>query len=603
MIALVVRRSAVFDKEDDMDGMRILSWLGLVMALCSSACAPTKVATGGGQGTSAGPVVTADQEGMMIAAALDDAVLKKRVARYASVRIPFNTAGLDQKQQEAIQLLVDASRIMDELFWEQASPDGPGLRARLEAVSDEDQRLLTSYLRINYGAYDRLNDFEPFLSVKDEKGKEHIGPKPLGATYYPTDMTKQQWEQHLAANPADKPAFLSSFTVIRRSGDSLVARPYSKHYAEKLDKASKLLEKAAGLVGNQSLSKFLNSRAQAFLSNDYFQSDMDWMDVVDSPIEVTIGPYEVYEDRLFNYKAAFESFVTVRDAKESAKLAGVAKHILAMEKNLPIPEQHKNFDRGSSSPILVVDLVYSAGDTRAGVQTLAFNLPNDERVREKKGSKKVMLKNISHAKFDKILTPIAKRVLSEQQQGLVTFDAYFNHTLMHEVSHGLGPGFIEKDGQRITVNLLLKELYSTIEEAKADVLGMYNSQFLVDLKVLPESLRQQSLVTFLAGVFRSVRFGIHEAHGRANAVAFNYLLENHAYIYDSEKKKFSVDLDKAPAVVKKLANALLMIEAEGDYAAAKAFIERYGKMRPEMQALLDGLTDVPVDIVPVFEVE
>ncbi len=549
------------------------------------------------------PEERAAAEGIVISSNLDLAGLEAKVERYAPVRIPFDPKTLSPDQAVAVKALVAAAKILDDLFWEQASPNGPALRKRLASPEGPMQTLLARYLAINYGAYDRLDDFEPFLTAKDAQGEVLTEKKPLGATFYPLDLTREEWERHLEQHPADREAFQGNFTVIRRKAGKLVAIPYSIHYRDGLTRAAGLLREAAGKVGNESLARYLESRAAAFESNDYFQSDMDWMDVKDSLIEVTIGPYEVYEDRLFNYKAAFEAFITLRDAAESDKLAKVAGHLTEMEKNLPIPDEHKNFDRGLSSPILVVDLIYSAGDTRAGVQTLAFNLPNDERVREKKGSKKVMLKNISHAKFDQILKPIAAKVLAADQQDRLSFDAYFNHTLMHEVSHGLGPGFIEVDGKRTTVNLRLKDLYSTIEEAKADVLGMYNSLFLVEKGVLPAALSRTALVTFLAGVFRSVRFGVHEAHGRANVIAFNYLLDGGAYVHDPATGTFRVDLDKAPGVIRSLAHDLLMIEAEGDYQAAKKMVDDLGHLRPEMAAALKKLGDIPVDIVPEFGVE
>jgi hypothetical protein len=471
---------------------------------------------------------------------------------------------------------------------------GPDLRHKLKSPGSQTERLMAHYLAINYGPYDRLDEMEPFLKVP---------ARPLGATFYPKDMTKDEFQSWIEKHPDQKDAFQGWFTLIRRKGTGLVAVPYSEAYRSQLRRASDLLKQAADLVGNQSLAKYLRSRADAFLSNQYRQSDMDWMDVQDSRLEVTIGPYEVYEDHLFNYKAAFECFITARDPEESRKLSKVAAYVKEMEANLPIDDQHKNFERGTSSPILVAELIYSAGDTRAGVQTLAFNLPNDEVVREKKGSKKVMLKNISHAKFDAILTPIARRVVSKDQQELVTFAAYFNHTLMHEVSHGLGPGLIDHQGKRVPVSLLLKELYTVIEEAKADVLGVYNTLYLISKKEFPETLRQETLATFLAGFFRSVRFGVHESHGRANLIAFNYLLEKGAYRYHPEEKCFSVVMEKAPGVVEELARELLMIQARGDYEGAKAFIGKYTQMGAEIQGVLDSLKDIPVDIEPQFEIE
>jgi hypothetical protein len=572
--------------------MRAIGFLPLLfVAVFFCACASSRT----NQMTAPGPEASeAGTRGAAVKTMLDKESLEKKIKRYVKIPIPFDKSRFDERGLAAVKNLVLASRVMDDLFWEQASEIGPVLRDRLSEPANEKERLLAHYLSINYGPYDRLDDMKAFLDV----------PKRIpGATFYPEDMTKEEFKQWVTDHPQDKEDFENWFTVIRRTDKGLRAIPYSEHYRGKLQEASRLLHRAAGEVDNESLAKFLNSRADAFLSNQYTQSDMDWMDVTDSDLEATIGPYEVYEDHLLNYKAAFESFITLRDPVESKKLSTVASYLTQMEKNLPIPDEHKNFERGQMSPIVVADLIYSAGDTRAGVQTLAFNLPNDEKVREAKGSKKVMLKNISHAKFAKILTPISARVLSEDQLSLVSFDAYFNHTLMHEVSHGLGPGRIEHEGKKVAVNLLLGELYSTIEEAKADVLGVYNSLFLVSKGELAESMQNQTLVTFLAGVFRSVRFGVHEAHGRANLLAFNFLEEKGAYRFDPERKRYSVDLVKAPGAVRELARHLLMLQATGDYPGTKAFIDKYAQMSKPMKDLLDSLHDIPVDIEPVFEVE
>ncbi len=530
----------------------------------------------------------------MVKAVCGVETLEKKIGRYVPVRIPYDPSGFSEQEQRAIVLLYQAARIIDDLFWEQASGAGPGLRRKLQKAEGKAQRLLARYLDINYGPYDRLDEMEPFVEVP---------ARPAGATFYPDDMTREEFLSWIEKHPDDREAFQGWFTLIRRKGSGLVAVPYSEAYRSRLQAAADLLKQAADLVENRSLAKYLRSRADGFLSNQYRQSDMDWMDVKDSKLEVTIGPYEVYEDHLFNFKAAFECFMTVRDAEESRKLARVAAHVREMEAHLPIEDEHKNFDRGAASPILVAELLYSAGDTRAGVQTLAFNLPNDEVVREQKGSKKVMLKNVSHAKFDAILKPIAERVIAEDQRGRVTFDAYFNHTLMHEVSHGLGPGRIVHEGKRVPVSLLLKDLYSVIEEAKADVLGVYNTLFLISKKEFPERLRAETLVTFLAGFFRSVRFGVHESHGRANLLAFNYLLENGAYRYDPGERRFCVDMDKAPEAVEALAREILLIQAQGDYERAGAFVGKYARLGKEIQEVLDSLKHIPVDIVPIFEIE
>ncbi|MGH9363208.1 MAG: dipeptidyl-peptidase 3 family protein, partial [Thermoanaerobaculia bacterium] len=340
----------------------------------------------------------------------------------------------------------------------------------------------------------------------------------------PEDLAKEQFEAWVEAHPEDREAFLSTVTVIRRQGDRLVAVPYSREYAEWLEPAAGLLRQASAATDNASLKKFLALRADAFGSDDYLASDMAWMDV-DAPVEVTIGPYETYEDGLFGYKAAFESFATVDVPAESAKLQGYKQRLPWLEGNLPIPEAQKNRSRGTESPIRVVDLVFAAGEARSGVQTLAFNLPNDERVREAKGSKKVMLRNAIRAKYERILVPIARRVLVPEQVGDVTFDAFFDEILHHELSHGLGPGSITVGGRKTEVRHELKELYDTLEEAKADVMGVYNILALIEQGEMPAALRRALEPTYVAGLFRSARFGVTEAHGQGVTAQFNYLLE------------------------------------------------------------------------------
>jgi len=519
--------------------------------------------------------------------------VKARVDVFAPVRIGVPWDLLSEKDREALKWLYGAAKMMDEAFLVQVSRENPGLRSELEKKGDPD---LLRFFRINYGPWDRLASDEPVLVEET---------KPLGASFYPVDLTREEFEAWLKGHPSDRESFESNFTVIVRGEDGgLKAVPYSQAYREYLVKASEYLKKAASLVDNESLARFLNLRADAFLSDDYYESDLAWMDIKDNLIDVTIGPYEVYEDRLFNYKAAFEAFICIRDPEESKKLEVLKDYLVKMEKNLPIEDKYKNLERGLHSPISVVEEVYSAGDTRAGVQTLAFNLPNDERVREAKGSKKVMLKNISEAKFNMILKPIAERVIADDQLKYLTFDAYFNHTLLHEFSHGLGPGRIKlADGTETTVNRALKETYSAIEEAKADVVGQYNYYYLTEEGFFPGKAARETAVTFLGGFFRSVRFGVEEAHGRANMIAFNYLKEKGVYSKDPKTGRWRVDFDKVKGAVRDLAHDILMIQALGDYGKAKGFIEKYGEMGEDVKESLDRLKGIPVDIEPSFELE
>jgi hypothetical protein len=368
-----------------------------------------------------------------------------------------------------------------------------------------------------------------------------------------------------------------------------------------LNEAAALLNEAAALTENASLKAFLESRATAFLSDDYYASDMLWMDL-DGTVEVTIGPYETYEDGLFGYKAAFESFVTVTDPVESARLAKFKDELPWLEARLPIADEHKNLNRGSDSPIRVVDEVYSAGDTRAGVQTIAFNLPNDERVREAKGSKKVLLRNVMKAKFDQILMPIARELVAEDQLGDLTSESFFLHTLWHEMSHGLGPGKIMKDGKATEVRLELKDTYSTLEEAKADAMGEWDIFVLhrAGRDYFPAEIVKQQSATYLAGLFRSVRFGIGEAHGQANAMQFNYLLDRGAISVDEATGRFRVHHEVFEEAIGQMVADIIAIQAVGDYEGSNAYIARWGGMSPVLAEALEKLDGIPVDVQPVF---
>ena len=510
-------------------------------------------------------------------------------AGYAVIDIAPDLAGLSAAQREVLTELVAAGRIMHHLFRAQATPCYDEIAATVRAYRGRDAEAVRRYFDINAGPWDRRGGLEPFLGDRSH---------PAGANFYPQDLTQADRDQ--IADPGQ--GLDGLFTMIRRDADGeLVAIPYSVFFGPGLEAAAGHLRRAAELTGNASLRAFLQARAESFLSDDYFESDMLWMDV-DCDVEVTIGPYEIYEDRLFGYKAAFEAFVTVADAAESRRLARFKDELGWLEANLPLPDSDKNPHRGSESPIRVVDLVYSGGDTRAGVQTIAFNLPNDERVREAKGSKKVLLRNVMTAKFDTILQPIAAALVVAEQQPFVTAESFFLHTLWHEMSHGLGPGKLVLDGRETEVRLELKETYSTIEEAKADVMGMWTILKLqqtgrVDFS--PEITVQQP-TTFLAGMFRSVRFGISSAHGQANAIQFNYLLEQGAIAQEAATGRFRVHFERFLPALELLLNELLVMQAEGDQARARALIDRYAHLPPTLVAALSGLDEVPVDIQPVF---
>jgi len=524
----------------------------------------------------------------------DMTMIEQTISKFVPTELTYDESRLNERQRMVVNKLYEASKIIDEIFLDQVYSKNYEIGEDLQKKNTKEENEKLQLFNIMFGPFDRLEHDAPFIG--NEK-------KPLGANFYPEDITKQEFEKWIKDHPEDEKAFTSEFTVIRRKDNGLVAIPYSEFWKDKLTKASNLLKEAAEYADNPSLKKYLISRADAFLSNDYYQSDMDWMDLTNHDIEVVIGPYEVYEDRMFNYKASFESFVTIKDPEESKKLDVFKQYLKDMELHLPIPNEYKNLDRGTESPLAVVNEIYTAGDTKAAVQTIAFNLPNDERVRKVKGSKKVMLKNVSQAKYDKLLVPIAEIVLDSSQLQYVTFNSFFTHSLMHEMSHGIGPGFIKVNGRDTEVRKELKETYATLEECKADILGMYNNVFMIEKGVFPETFEKETYVTFLAGIFRSVRFGINEAHGGGNAIIYNYLLEKGGYEFDPVTEKVKVNFGKVGTVLRNLANMILMIQATGNYQGAKDFIDKYVVNSPSMHALNEKLSSLPVDIKPVYEIE
>jgi len=515
--------------------------------------------------------------------------LEERATAYVPTELDPDLGHLDATQREVLDLLVEASKIMTEIFETQATPCHDEMEAILASLDGPQWKTARRYFRINLGPWDRRFHHEPWLGTW-----EH----PEGANYYPPHLTDA--EKANISNPAN--GLDGLFTMVRRGPDGeLKAIPYSEFFGPQLKEAASLLRKAARKTENASLRAFLSARADAFLSDDYYESDMLWMDL-DSTVEVTIGPYETYEDGLFGYKAAFESFVTVTDPEESARLASFKDELPWLEAHLPIPDEHKNFDRGGESPIRVVDEVYSAGDTRTAVQTIAFNLPNDERVREAKGSKKVLLRNVMKAKFNQILKPIAAELVAADHLGDLTAESFFLHTLWHEMSHGLGPGKITVDGRETEVRLELKDTYSTLEEAKADAMGEWDIFVLArdGRDYFGDNIFREQSATYLAGLFRSVRFGIGEAHGAANAIQYNYLMERGAVTYDQNSGKYSIHPEIFEQAIEDMVAEICMIQARGDYAASKAFILKYGQMTPLLAGSLERLGDIPVDLEPVF---
>ena len=518
--------------------------------------------------------------------------LEAKAARFAPVDLTADISKLPDNEKQALKRLVQASKVFDALFMRQVWAGNETML--LDLIRDESAagKARLHYFLINKGPWGRLDENEPFVAGAP--------PKPPQANFYPAGATKEEVEAWLKTLPeAQRAQATGFFTTIRRGPDGkLMAVPYSTEYQGELAEVARLVSEAASLTTQPTLKAYLEKRARAFVSNDYYESDVAWMEL-DASIEPTIGPYEVYEDEWFNYKAAFESFITLKDDAETAKLTRFGSELQDIENNLPIDPKFRNPALGALAPIRVVNTVFSSGDANRGVQTAAYNLPNDERVIKEKGSKRVMLKNNQEAKFRLVLQPIAEIALSANDQATVAFDAFFTHVLMHELMHGLGPHNISVAGRQTTVRQEFKELYSTLEEAKADVSGLFAMQYLIDRGKLDKQYEQTMYVTYLASMFRSIRFGLNEAHGRGVAIQLNYFLDNGG-VRVAADGTFAIDAAKIKQNVTDLTRDLMTMQAVGDYAGAKQMMDKLANIRPQAQAVFDKLKEVPVDIEPRF---
>ncbi|KAL7596258.1 hypothetical protein Lser_V15G28029 [Lactuca serriola] len=560
--------------------------------------------------------------------------LQKKLNRYAPISLTAELTGLTKEDKEALVLLIHAARMMDDIFHQQVLFSNPSLREWLKGNAHKSHfdKLKWSYYSVNKSPWSCLDENEAFLTTADSairllpestkpipgwNGIEYKAAfplkKPPGANFYPSDMDKMEFELWTKGLSGDeKQDAAGFFSVIKRHSDlhsnnkvtpssDLYSIPYSQEYSAILAKAAELLHKAGDLTSSPSLKKLLHSKADAFLSNDYYDSDIAWMEL-DSKVDVTIGPYETYEDVLFGYKATFEAFIGIRDDKATAQVKLFGDHLQILEQNLPLDTIYKSSEV-ISAPIRVVHLVYNSGDVK-GPQTVAFNLPNDERIVKDRGTSMVMLKNVSEAKFKLILQPIADVCIIKEQRELVDFDSFFTHTICHECCHGIGPHTITlPDGEKSTVRLELQELHSALEEAKADIVGLWALKFLIDKGVLPKSLVKSMYVSYLAGCFRSVRFGLEEAHGKGQALQFNWLFEKGAFVLHPDET-FSVDFDKIEDAVEGLSRVILTTQGKGDKDAARQLLTKYCVMTQPLKLALKKLemVQVPVDIIPDFPV-
>lgn len=534
---------------------------------------------------------TTAQQPVAATQASDGYDLAAQRAKLAEVRIAPDTSFLSAEEREVVNLLIEASALMSEIYQRQRIPEYERVRSAIERSRRADRDLLLEMFDRNFGPWDELAELRPFW------GSE---PMPEGAGFYPADMTREEFDAYLGANPDEREALTSPYTVVRREGERLVAVPYSVAYREWLEPAAQLLGRAAARTSNASLKRFLTLRAQSFRTDDYFESELAWMDLEGTPIEIAIGPYEVYTDRLYGRKTAFESFVTLKDPDESAALDKYKGYLRDMEANLPIEDRHKNFQRGFESPIVVADQVQGGGDNVPGTQTIAFNLPNDERVREAKGAKKVILANVLGAKYERILDPIGDLILKPEQAGQVARKYMQLETLFHELSHSLGPGTITVNGNRTTVDEALREQHTALEESKADVMGVWNILLMMEKGEIPAAEKPQLFATYFAGIFRAMRFGTESAHGHGAAMQYGYLKNKGAFSWDAAAGRYTVDYARMEAALRELLHEQLMLQATGDYEGTKAFFARWAQLDDHARAAIAAMDAIPVDILPIY---
>ena len=525
------------------------------------------------------PESSASNDGDAILPQEETGIASPRPEIYAEFGLTADVSDLSTNQQQVLRLLVRASEIMDDLFWRQAY--GDDYQEWLASIGVSDVR---RFAEINYGPWDRLANDAPFMPA--------VGAKPLGARFYPADMTREEFEAW------DEPEKRGLYTFVRRAADgSLALQPYHVEYAQELQDAASLLQEAAELAEHEGFADYLRLRADALVSGEFQASDMAWMDVKGNPLEVVIGPIETYEDRLFGYRTAYESYVLIKDMSWSERLAKFANFLPDLQRGLPVPEAYKAEEPGTDSDLNAYDVIYYAGHSNAGSKTIAINLPNDEAVQLAKGTRRLQLKNAMQAKFEQILVPITGVLIDEAQREFVTFDAFFANTMFHEVAHGLG--IKNTVNQRGTVREALKDVASSMEEGKADILGLYMITALHDAGELGDVDIRDYYTTFMASVFRSIRFGASSAHGKANMVRFNFFSERGAFVRDAETGTYRVDFERMEEAMASLSELLLVLQGDGDYEGARSLTEEKGVIGSQLQADLDRLTaaDIPVDII------
>lgn len=517
--------------------------------------------------------------------------LAARIKKYKPVPMPFKAVGLTPRERQLIEKLVQASQYLESIYWRQSDPQALTLYQQLAGSSSTQDQQLREYLFLNGSRFDLLDHNKPFVGTE---------PMPPGRGFYPPDLTRGKVEAYVKEHPEQKDAIYNGRTVVRSRDGGLETVSYGVAYREFLGPAAQLLREAAKLSLDADFAEFLRLRAEALLTDDYVPSDFKWLELKNPKIDLIFAPYEVYLDDLLGVKTSYGAAVMIRNEKESQKLALFEKYVPEIQEALPLAPEDKPSKKGLQTPMAVVDSPFRSGDFSHGYQAVADNLPNDPAILDKKGSKKTFFKNFMDARVNYVIVPVAKRLMAADQTALVTGDGYLTHTMMHEISHGIGPSFARVDGKQVDIRAAIGPQYSSLEEAKADVVGMFGLIWLLDHGYLPKEKRDELFTSYVGGMFRTIRFGTAEAHGGAELMEFNYLSEQGVVKRDSATGKYSVDYDKMTAAINALAKELLEIEATGDRARAENWFKKYNAVPAELQQVFQNMTDIPVDITPIF---
>lgn len=527
----------------------------------------------------------AASDGMAVAPDLD-----KRLARFRQVRMPFRSTRLSASERQLVEKLVDASRYLEEIFWRQTDPEGLTLYQSLEGSQNARDQKLRRYLWINASRFDLLEENKPFAGA---------APMPPGRGFYPHGLTREQVEEYVKKHPEKRAEIYSPYTVVRWHGDDLEGLPYHIAYRSFLEPAAKKLREAAELSSDPAFAKFLRLRADALLTDDYYKSDLAWLELKDPKFDIIFAPYETYDDGLLGVKTTYGAAVLIRDAEQSRRLAMFQKYVPEIQDALPLAAEDRPSKHGLESPLEVMDAPYRAGDLRHGYQAVADNLPNDPRIHAERGSKKIFFKNFLDARVDYVILPLSRYMMRPDQAAKASGEGYLLGTILHEISHGLGPAYARTANGKASIRESIGAMFSGLEEAKADVVGMFSLKWLVDRGALPKDKLEEYYASYVAGIFRTVRFGIGEAHGQAEMMEFNYLSENGAITRDASGR-YVIDYAKMPEAIERLAKELLEMEATGDRQRAESWFKKYDVMPAELKESSKKARSVPVDVDPVF---